>query len=240
MTFDNQDATGTSQAPAIRLFQPMLQVEHFAWPKVCGRLENDAESELERVVETLLAAQFRGKKVFVLGGCRSGDGASSLLLTTARRLAAQGMKAALVEADWSQPQLARRLGLLPQYGWEDVLFGRMPLEEVLIESIAERLVILPVREPFDVSELPAEATNRLAETWTSLRHHFDIVLVDAGPLCGSPILERQLIDVMAGRIDAALMMKNLRRPDDGEFDAVGQALNDAGAKVIGIVENFVG
>jgi Mrp family chromosome partitioning ATPase len=228
----------TSPAAAIRLFQPMLQVDHFAWPKVCGRLETVANAELEHIIETLIAAQIRGKKVFALGGCHSGDGATSLLLATARRLAAQDIKAALVEADWSQPQLARRLGLLPQYGWEDVLSGRLPLEEVLIESIAERLVILPVREPFRASELPADVANRLTETWNSLRHHFDIVLVDPGPLCNSPILDRQLVGAMAGRIDAALMVKNLRRQDNGEFDAVGQALNNAGAKVIGVVENF--
>jgi Mrp family chromosome partitioning ATPase len=225
-------------APAIRLFQPMLQVDHFAWPKVCGRLEACANAELERVIETLIAAQIRGKKVFALGGCRAGDGASSLLMAAARRLAAQDLKVALVEADWSQPQLARRLGLLPQYGWEDVLSGRFPLEEVLIESIAERLVILPVREPFGASELPADAARRLTETWNSLRHHFDVVLVDPGPLCGAPLLDSQLVGAMAGGIDAVLMVKNLRRHDDAEFDAIGKALGDAGAKVVGVVENF--
>jgi Mrp family chromosome partitioning ATPase len=227
------------QTPAIRLFQPMLQVDHFAWPKVCGRLESGANAELDSVIETVVAAQIRGKKVFVIGGCRSGDGATSLLLATAKRLAAQEMKVALVEGDWNQPQLARRLGLLPQYGWEDVLSGRFPLEEVLIESIAERLVILPVREPFGVAELPADAMARLAETWTSLRHHFDIVLVDPGALCNSPMLDRQLAGAMAGRIDAALLVKNLRCHDAAEFDAVGQSLGSVGAKVLGIVENFV-
>jgi Mrp family chromosome partitioning ATPase len=234
----------TRSAPAIRLFQPMLQVEHFAWPKVCGKLETAASAELDRILETLTAAQLRGQKVFALAGCRSGEGATSLLLATARRLATQGMKAALIEADWSQPQLARRLGLLPQYGWEDVLLGRLPLEEVLIESIAERLVILPVREPFRASDMPAEAASRLAETWNSLRHHFDIVLVDPGPLANSPILDKQFIGVMAGRIDATLLVKNLRHQDNpqdsGEFDAAVQAMNNAGARVLGVVENFVG
>jgi Mrp family chromosome partitioning ATPase len=237
---EKPDLAEAPPLPTIRLFQPMLQVDHFAWPKVCGRLETGADAELERVIESLLAAQIRGKKVFALGGCHAGDGASSLLLSTARRLAAQGLKTALVEADWRQPQLARRLGLLPQYGWEDVLSGRLPLEEVLIESIAERLVILPVREPFEVSELPDEAANRLAESWNSLRHHFDIVLVDPGPLCNSTILDQRFVGVMACRIDATLMVKNLRRHDSDEFDAVVKALNDAGPKILGIVENFAG
>jgi Mrp family chromosome partitioning ATPase len=225
-------------APSIRLFQPMLQVDHFAWPKVCGRLEKGANAELERIIEILIASNERGKKMFALGGCRSGDGATSLLLATARHMAAQGIKVALVDADWSQPQLARRLGLLPQYGWEDVLSGRLPLEEVLIESLAERLVILPVREPFSASELPADAPNRIAETWESLRHHFDVVLIDPGPISNSPILDPRYSAVMAGRIEAVVMVKNLRHPDDGEFQAAQQALTGASAKVIGIVENF--
>jgi Mrp family chromosome partitioning ATPase len=233
-------AAEPQSVPAIRLFQPMLQVDHFAWPKVCGRLENGANAEIDRVVETLMAAQMRGKKSFILGGCQSGDGATSLLLAAARRMATREMKVVLVEADWSQPQLARRLGLLPQYGWEDVLLGRLPLEEVLIESIAERLVILPVREPFSAAELPAEAASRLVESWNSLRHHFDMVLVDSGPLSSSPVLDPQYTNAMASRIDATLLVKNLRQQDQNEFDAVGQALNNAGAKVLGIVENFAG
>ena len=36
------NAGQTPPAPAIRLFQPMLQVDHFSWPKVCGRLESSA------------------------------------------------------------------------------------------------------------------------------------------------------------------------------------------------------
>ncbi len=59
---ENADAVGTPTAPAIRLFQPMLQVDHFAWPKVCGRLETGANAELDRVIETLVAAQIRGKR----------------------------------------------------------------------------------------------------------------------------------------------------------------------------------
>lgn len=240
MSSEKPAAPETPSVPAIRLFQPMLQVDHFAWPKVCGRLESSANAELERVIETLLAAQLRGKKSFMLGGCRSGDGATSLLMAAARRLAAQQMKVVLVEADWSQPQLARRLGLLPQYGWEDVLLGRLPLEEVLIESIAEKLVILPVREPFSTAELPAEAAGRMVETWNSLRHHFDMLLVDPGPLASSPILDRQYAGAMAGRIDAAIMVKNLRQQDHSEFDAASHALHNAGAKILGIVENFAG
>jgi Mrp family chromosome partitioning ATPase len=237
---DKPSVEESQPAPAIRLFQPMLQVDHFAWPKVCGRLEKGANAELDRIIEILIAANARGKKMFALGGCRSGDGATSLLLATARQMAAQGVKAVLVDADWSQPQLARRLGLLPQYGWEDVLAGRLPLEEVLIESVAERLVILPVREPFTASELPADAPNRIAETWESLRRHFDVVLIDSGPLANSPILDQRYVGVLAGRIEAVVMVKNLRRQDDDEFNATQQALNNAAAKVIGVIENFAG
>jgi hypothetical protein len=36
------------------------------------------------------------------------------------------------------------------------------------------------------------------------------------------------------------MVKNLRRQDDDEFNATQQALNNAAAKVIGVIENFAG
>ena len=90
----------------------------------------------------------------------------------------QGRKVVLVDANWSNPQLAQSLGLLPQIGWEETLCGGLPLEEVVIESLADGLAVLPVREP----SASTIATAQIAASFDILAREFDVVLVDLGPL----------------------------------------------------------
>ena len=120
-------AKGFYPEMAIRVFQPMLQVDHFAWPRVCRRLDglylwNSTGGE------TLLAAGKQGKKV--LGISRDQRGSVQLLCCdgAARRLVTRNIKTVIVDADLREPQS----GLLPQLGWEHVAAGSQPVEDVLI------------------------------------------------------------------------------------------------------------
>ena len=88
-----------------------------------------------------------GRKIIGLAGCNRGEGVTTMLSAAARNLVSRGRKVALVDNNWNNPQLARSLGLLPQIGWEESLSGGLPLEEIVIESLADGLAVLPVREP---------------------------------------------------------------------------------------------
>ena len=101
-----------------------------------------------------------------------------MLLCAARRLAARGKKIVIVDADLSDPQLAKRLGLLPQLGWEDVAAGRQPVEEVLIESATDNIAVLPLCTPLDISGISYAAKRLMAECLNTLRNNYDLVLMD--------------------------------------------------------------
>jgi Mrp family chromosome partitioning ATPase len=232
-------ARGFYPETTIRVFQPMLQVDHFAWPKVCQRLESIAEVELDRLADTLMAAAKQGLKVVGLGSGQRGEGATTLLLCAARRLATRNVKTVLIDADLGEPQLAKRLGLLPQLGWEDVAAGRQPVEEVLVESAADNLAVLPLCGPLVISEISYASQRIMAESLDTLRKNYDLVLMDLGPL----EIPQSLGDLTSGglncRIDAVAVVHKVGKILATCLPAVRQSLASAGVAVAGVIENFV-
>ena len=86
-----------------------------------------AAEELDRLADALLAAGRQGQKVLAIGGCRRGEGATTLLLCAVRRLAERGIKPVLVDADLGRPRLAKRLGVQPQFGWDETTEAGGPI-----------------------------------------------------------------------------------------------------------------
>ena len=236
--------------PARQPFRPMLQVERFDWPSVCRRLSSSAANELDRLGDGLSAAVSRGQKVLAIGGCRRGDGVTTMVLCAGRTLAEQGFKLVIADADSANPELARRLGIRPQFGWEEVLAGRMSLEEVVIESVDGRLAVLPLCEPAADTHKPAEDETRVADCIATLAAHYDLVLVDVGPL-----EDRERIGgAIAGRIgglstekaskmsppwaDAVVLVHDVRATSGQHLIEAQRCLRAADIVQAGIIQNF--
>jgi Mrp family chromosome partitioning ATPase len=224
---------------AIRVFQPMLQVDHFAWPKVCSRLESIANAELDRLADTLMAAAKQGMKVVGVCGGQRGEGATTMLLCAARRLVSRNVKTIIVDADLSDPQLTKRLGLLPQLGWEDVASGRQPVDEVLVESADDNLAILPLCGPVIIADISYAAQRLMAESLNTLRKNYDMVLMDLGPLENPQSLSNLTTGGLNCRIDAVTIVHKVGKVLATCLPAVRQALSLAGVAIAGVIENFV-
>jgi Mrp family chromosome partitioning ATPase len=235
----NPPENGYYPETGIRVFQPMLQVDHFAWPKVCNRLESIAALELDRLADTLMAAAKQGMKVVGLCGGQRGEGATTMLLCAARRLVSRNVKTVIVDADLSDPQLTKRLGLLPQLGWEDVAAGRQPVDEVLVESAADHLAILPLCGPFIISEISYASQRLMAESLNTLRKNYDLVLMDLGPLENPQSLGNLTTGGLNCRIDAITVVHKVGKILATCQPAVRQSLALAGVTVAGVIENFV-
>ncbi len=217
----------------------MLQVDQFAWPAVCSRLGELAADELDRLTDGLVAVTARGEKVVAIGGCRRGEGATTLLLCAGRRLAQRGLKVVMADANLADPGVASRLGLLPECGWEDVLAGRLPLEEAVIESTGDRLAVLPVgRSSHDAGDASEDET-RLAESLRTLATHYDLVLLDPGPLEELGAAGASLARGIGKRLDAIALVHNGHVTPSEDLDEVRRSLAEAQIVQVGVVENFV-
>jgi Mrp family chromosome partitioning ATPase len=221
-------------ATARREFRPAWQVEQFTWPRVCRRLIARAAEELDRLADALLGAHAQGRTVLAMAGCRRDEGATTLLLCTARRLAERGAKVVLVDADLARPRLAKRLGVQAQLGWNQTSPAEDPsLDQAVVEAATNNLALVPARELADESDRPAGDPARLASCLGELREHYDLVLVDPGPLDSARLSQS------AGAIDAVVLVHNRRITSEDQRIAVEGQLAVAGLAVVGIIENFV-
>jgi Mrp family chromosome partitioning ATPase len=235
----NLGMTTFYQEASIRVFQPMLQVEHFSWPKACHGLEASAARELDRLTDALLGLLRQGMKVVGLGGRQPDEGATTLLLCLARRMVARNVKTVVVDADVFDPQVAKRLGLIPQLGWEDVAAGHQPVEEVLVESASDNLVVLPVCRPFDAAMLSGESRLRLADSLELLRNNYGLVLMDLGPLENSETIVNITRGKTGNMLDAAMLVQHVGKTSADHLAEVRQALSSSGVHVAGVIENFL-
>ena len=148
---------------ASREFKPAWQVDHFTWPAIVSAVDFVRRDELDHLADAILAVNNQGEKVLAIGGCHRGEGATTMLLCAARRLAERGVRLAMVDADLARPRLAKRLGLQPQLGWDetnDDEEGRR-IDEAMIEATGNNLAVLPARDLADDPERPAGDPTRL-------------------------------------------------------------------------------
>ena len=215
------------------VFRPAFQVEQFAWSSGATRLSRAAGIQLDRLADGLANGLPEGRRVVALAGSRRGEGCTTLLLCAARRLAERGMRVAMVDADFDNPALGRRLGLLPEAGWDDVLSGRLPLGEAVIESTHDHLAVLPLRAPQNAESPRSPNAPEPAAALTLLRQHYDLVLVDLGHF------DAAAAAFHPRTIDAVVLVQHVRTTSPQEIQETRGRLAQAGLAEIGIAENFV-
>ena len=133
----------TSIAEPLEAHKPALEVDAVCWPAVCLKLLDRHAQQFDRLVEEILQECAAGRNVIGITGIERGEGRTTLALCLARRLAARKERIALVDADFASPRLAESLGLGVDRGLETVIAGRETLWDVMIESVTDRLAILP-------------------------------------------------------------------------------------------------
>jgi Mrp family chromosome partitioning ATPase len=235
-----------SQEPGETPWRPLLQVDRVIWPNIHTRLQTTAAAAIQQMADGLLSLCASGSKVLGLAGCASGEGVTTVMLAAARSLVSQGRKVVLVDANWSNPQVAQSLGLLPQLGWEETLCGGLPLEEVVIESLADGMAVLPVRKP----SASTIAQAQIAASFDILAREFDVVLVDLGPLAqikdegapwhdSTPSHESTLSREVAARMDAVILVQNVRVTTPNRLADVREHLAASNLRYVGTIQNFV-
>lgn len=221
---------------ASRAVSPLWEVDKFHWPRTCEKLFADEQGYLSRAGDKLLAAVQDGLKVLAITGTRRGEGRTTLALCLARAAAQAGVQVAVMDADFARPQLASKIALEVQFGWQDAALGRVPLSEAAVKSIHDRVTVLPL-ESAAVTRGLSLADPRVTATIRAASATFDLLILDMGPMASSDSLT-----FPAGEgcpFDAAIVVRDLRFATATESQTVGEALHDAGVEAVGIAENFV-
>jgi len=232
-SIEAEPATARARQP----LRPVFEVPRFSWPSIVKTLSAAAEAQIAVLTRAMTAASRQGQKLVLITGCARGEGRTTLSLALGKALASPARKVLLVDADFEHSQLADALGVLPQVGWDDVLWGNQPLAEALIESLDDHLSLLPLRQPAAGPQRRTPAAQWKASL-SELTQNYDIVLLDAGPLTD----DRKACDTAAlaaqHPIDSALVVCDLRRASADVARDVGRRLVACDITRWNIVENF--
>jgi len=224
-------------APSVEArFRPSHEVDAYRWSRVVDELVHRYKTHWQAAVEALLAADDDGRSLIGVASAGRGVGTTTATACLARLLAESGKTVAIVDGDFADAALAASLGLVVEIGWEDVLSGRVPLAEAVVESIADRIALLPLVQ----GGVPAaEKVDGIQASVTAgvLRYHYNIVLFDLGDLSDEiqgPIARRIARQC---RLDGALLLTG------GSTAAAGarvlQTVEELAAVCLGVVENLV-
>jgi Mrp family chromosome partitioning ATPase len=217
--------------------QAALEVVQFDWPETAEGLRLSSADYFDA-----WSRQFAADRnvTWMVASNARGEGRTTVLLAAAHHLAllAREAKIVLVDADFKHPQLAMRLGVALEVGWEDVFSGEQPLSEALVESSADHVTLLALRQAVPEEQILAGGA-RLMATLRSLQQNFDFVCIDAGPFAE---LAEAAQGVLFGRemgIDAALVVRDVRAASGEENSVTGRRLAQFGIGHWDLVENYV-
>ncbi len=225
-----------SISTAAQTWRPVFELSNFVWPDLTEAILASVPGQLSSAASELIEAARRHRKLVAIAAAQTGEGCTTVTLALARALVEQQQRVVVVDAHFAAPRLSECLGVTPQVGWEENLSGDKPLAEALIESLADHVTLLPLREPALPDWRPRDI--RLKATFDELRRHYDLILIDAGPL--GDAADRQHLLAWAGpcRVDRALVVLDTRVDNAAALNDVERRLQGCGIAQWNFVENF--
>jgi Mrp family chromosome partitioning ATPase len=218
-------------------FRALLEVDHLAWPQACDDLLARASAEWECFAERLARQIGQGTKCIALTSCHRGEGRTSVALATAKLLAARGLRSVVVDADFDRPNLADSCGISAQVGWGEAITGEFSLGEALIAATEDRVALLPwlgprMRAGGWANTLP------IATSFSMLRDHYDLVVLDAMPLDMPTAISEFASLAEAIHLDTVYVIFDGRSTVQSSLTDTCAQLRHAGLRVEGLIENF--
>jgi Mrp family chromosome partitioning ATPase len=225
-----------SQPPAVEreanAFRPALEVDALRWPAVVDRLLDQHTRELDVLCDALGHAMKKDQRVIAVQSTGRGVGCTTVALTLARLLAADGRSVAVVDGQFVRPGLAASVGLVIDSGWEKAIVSDHSIAEWVIQSLLDKIAIVPL-VPVSAEQLGGDVVlDRIRSAMLDLAGHFEIVLVDAGPPVDPSA--RMRANPLADAADACVLV-HAYDPQWGNDD-VPQV--DLSLPLIGVVENL--
>jgi Mrp family chromosome partitioning ATPase len=218
-------------------FRPALEVDHFSWPESCDTLLDRAQDSWSSFADMVGASIEDGHDCIALCSCHRGEGRTSVTLAAAKLLAERGLSIVVVDGDFDRPHLADHCGVAAQNGWGEVLDGELSLGESLIQAVEDGVTLMPWCGARMTATQRAN-TLRIAATFSTLREHYDLILLDAGPLDGSETISAFAALAKAAAVDGAYMIYDARSTDGEMLTATCDQLRSAGVHVQALIENF--
>jgi hypothetical protein len=120
-----------------------------------------------------------------------------------------------------------------------VLAGRLSLADAVIESVEDRLSLLPIRGSHSQGNTAGLSNGDPVADFDLLCRNYDLVLVDLGRFVVSGEMAGRLLGSAGRWIHAAIAICDVRDSSPSELNGLCNRLREAGIDEAGVVENFV-
>jgi Mrp family chromosome partitioning ATPase len=225
--------TSSGSGSSAAFFKPALEVDSVCWPPICERLVSQFRDHFDSTADEIHREAERHCKVVAVSGLARSEGRTTLVLCLARCLAARA-KVAIIDGDFTNPCLSHQLGIGPESGWETVLLGNQQLAEITIQSAADRIALVPLVSAV-ASREAAQLSYRIAVSLAELADHYDLVLVDAGPMSGE--VANRFVQPSSG-VQGIILTHDVRRGEASRLVAACLDIAVSNQNLMGIAETF--
>lgn len=161
------------------------------------------------------------------------EGKTSLTLSLGRMSAMSGARTLVIDGDFRRRELTRMVGISPEIGFIEHLFGAGSLEQAIHKDTKSTLDILPLSRkghtPHDVF-----GTKAFDEVLDVLKTEYDIILIDTGPL-----LLMSEARVIAGKADKTILIVRWRHTNRNAARQSLKLLKNFNANLLGVALNMV-
>ncbi|MBI2843057.1 MAG: polysaccharide biosynthesis tyrosine autokinase [Armatimonadetes bacterium] len=231
----NVDVEQLLSLPVNALIPTMSGRNAPALPKITYLDPLSPLAEAYRFLRTdlLLSAAESGAKTIMIATAKPGQGGTTTVANLAISLAMDGKRVVLVDADMRRPTLHRIFKAGNDYGLSSVLSEEKNLEDVLVSTEIENLLLLPAGQtPINPSELLG--SRKMGELVAALASGADFVLFDTP----SAIAFTDTV-VLSRWIDGVLLVVRANQVPRGAELQVRKLFNKAKVQILGVVLNDV-
>ncbi len=172
-----------------------------------------------------------GYKSFVVCGCETGDGTTTVAINLAAALASSGWKTVLIDGDMRKKNRYKRLNENTKTGLSDHLMGKIDLDKVIYETTTENLSYIPCGERID-NPVRLLCSNKMNEVRDELSNIFDFIIFDM-PAVNAAMDAK----VIAVNVDATILVSSIGGTTKKGLVDAANSLVDVKANLIGTIIN---
>jgi Mrp family chromosome partitioning ATPase len=236
---DRKRISPAALEPDDQRFRPGTTVASFRWPPICRSLAQQCRRDLDSVADLLLSRAEQGSAMIGVAGLFRGCGTTTTLLAMAARLAIRKKRVLMIDGNFSRPQLAALLDVVPTAGWQEVLAGAAPLADAVIRAADDGLDLLALGASPQGDATPFVAGQQIEACANSIRRQYDLALVDLGAFFDTSSRPVMLELIRNMRIGAVLAVALADESDERDLKTLAAQLDSSGCELLGRIENRV-
>jgi len=231
---ETETATEGGVSSSISVDLAAWDVAAFRWSQVTDDILTHASPVMDQLTHYSLDILTGTENRIAVAGLKRGQGTSTIAAAISRWAVANGKRVLLVDADLANPQLSRSVGLSPNVSWLNLIREDLIPSEAIIRSKASGVCIMPLAAVVTPQTWPGHIYDRLGGLIEQVRHGFDLVMLDVGPVgqLANEISKHSLM------LDALMIVDE--NPSSGDFLKAKSNLLKSGVRKFIAAQNSVG